>query len=89
MKCQKCGYQGCEKEFKSVRKKRFCSQTCAGLARVMRSGPDAYDRPYTKDTARLIRRWHKSGDSIESIAILLRRSPDNIRKALEVSREAE
>ncbi len=40
-------------------------------------------RPYTRDTVFLVCKWFGEGMTVESIAELLSRSQDNIRKELE------
>ncbi len=43
----------------------------------------ALERPYTRDTVFLVCKWFGEGMTVESIAELLSRSQDNIRKELE------
>ncbi len=39
------------------------------------------DRPYTKETANIIRMFHESGDSLDNIALALGRSVENVKLA--------
>lgn len=41
------------------------------------------NRPYTKETAYLIRLYYSQGDSLEKICLALERSPENVLPALE------
>lgn len=44
----------------------------------------ALERPYTRDTVFLVCKWYGEGMTVKSLAGLLNRSEDNIRKALEL-----
>ena len=41
------------------------------------------NRPYTKETAYLIRLYYAQGDSLEKICLALERTPENVLPALE------
>lgn len=45
--------------------------------------PAQLNRPYTKDTAFLIRKWYSEGMSVKKIADVLKRSEENVRLALD------
>lgn len=89
--CKICGTE--------IQKKNqlYCSKRCAGIAArkkqhehylkrkgIEQTNRDAgKNRPYTRDTAMLIRLYRSRGESVEQIARVLDRSIENVMLALE------
>lgn len=61
---------------------KYCSDECRKKGR--RDQIAEKDRGFTEITAMLCQKWHKEGMSVKSIADVLRRSPESVRKALKV-----
>lgn len=83
-KCKVCG-----KDIRATggKVRKYCSNACSfsdrkgprlGKRKAFEAGKD---RPFTSETAYLIRLWYKQGDSKERIAEALGRSLENIEQA--------
>ena len=84
-KCQVCG-----KDIRTTggRERKYCSNECSFTARRgskiktrVAVSNKTKNRPFTEDTAYLIRLWYKQGTSKKTIANILNRSLKNIEQA--------
>ena len=76
--CKNCG-----KPFTTCnRRKVYCSDACMGQA--YRSPKGDKNREFTPLTPYLCQKWRKEGMSVKEIALILHRTPENVRKALRV-----
>lgn len=84
-----------QNKFKNLRKTVVCASCGKKFAIPYSSGtincPDcskskgsALERPYTRDTVFLVCKWYSEGMTVKKLAVLLSRSEENIRRALEI-----
>lgn len=93
---RKCKNKQCGKyfEYDPAKKQLYCCSKCRWEAnnrkrkrkrpyhkRQPELKPDL-NRPYTRDTAYFIHKWHREGMKVEEIAGLLMRSVENVQAAL-------
>lgn len=66
---------------------KYCSAACANEAQCenaeKRFTPKSLNRPFTDETAYLIKLWHEKGDSAEKIALALGRNVEAVKQVLE------
>lgn len=79
----KCENPRCNNEFlKKAKNQRFCCVKCKDIVSMsITTKENALDRPYTYETAYIIRMWHRKGDSKAKIALTLGRSLESVEKA--------
>lgn len=85
-----CGY--CGERFESAyADKKYCSEKCKRRMHYLRGRYGTVEtqkeeqyvpRPVTADTAFLVQKWHREGDSVKEIADLLERDEAQIRQLL-------
>ena len=82
-----CGV--CGKPFETNQfNQKYCCKKCSYVAKRSKEYRPAQltetmNRPFTKDTAFLVRKWHDEGMTIKAIAEMLQRTEENVMGAFE------
>ena len=85
-KIRNCLHCGKEMVLPLNSRQKYCSEFCRDEAQRENAekwfAPKSQDRPFTEETAYLIKLWHEKGDSPEKIALAMDRPLDVVKAVL-------